>query len=392
MQEQFEKLRNQALETHVFFWGAGESDRYYGSINPAGIIERTVDGKSDNHLILAEHVATIHLGLGFEDLPAGTEAVVLAALDQHFELARLDVSRKTLGGVSASDTPDGTIKDFLKPPKPRRVTWRLLYPDPKTVLREFRALPPEIEALCQIVENGTRHHRDQRLEALNNMQDRLDEMKEFLPELHERLNPLVGQAEDMGIEYFIAATLANLGDFDNNIIREIGFHLALCDQNGGGVWDTSGTKTIKSNALRAIGDWHDPDAVILIGRHMNDDDLEVRKAAIWALGSSGQEDGRKLLEEILSGNNADEIQAAQVALEFFGTATYDQIRARSREAKELPKMPTMLYIHRNGKEFGPYPLNQAKEWLGTGQLVATDLAHYEGADGWVPLSLVPGIS
>jgi hypothetical protein len=45
-----------------------------------------------------------------------------------------------------------------------------------------------------------------------------------------------------------------------------------------------------------------------------------------------------------------------------------------------------LYIHRDGQQFGPYPEDQARQFLASGELSAGDLAWHEGAAGWAPLS------
>lgn len=392
MREQFEKLRDQAFTANVFLWGSG-NDRYFAPIGPTGIIERTVEGKTTNYLILAEHAAAIHLGLGYEDFPPRTEAVVLADLNEEFEFSRLDSASKTLGGISASDTPDGTIKDLIKPPKLRRVTWRLLYPDPQTLFKELRPLPADIDALCQIVEHGTRQHRDQRIAALNKLMESFDELKEFLPELHERFNPLVGRAEDMGVEYYIASELANLGDQDPNVVREISFHISLAAAEGGGIWDEDHADFIRCDAIRALSNVRNPDTVILVRRNLQDKSPSVRKSVIWALGALGEEDGRKDLELIRDQGTAEESQAAAVALELFGNATFDQIRSRTKELEQQAATAiSSLYIHRNGQQLGPFPFDQVKAWFAAGQLAATDLAHYEGAAAWMPLSSVPGIS
>jgi hypothetical protein len=50
-----------------------------------------------------------------------------------------------------------------------------------------------------------------------------------------------------------------------------------------------------------------------------------------------------------------------------------------------------IHISRDGQQFGPYTLEQIREYLKTGQVVAGDLAWYHGAAGWVPLSTVPGV-
>ena len=51
----------------------------------------------------------------------------------------------------------------------------------------------------------------------------------------------------------------------------------------------------------------------------------------------------------------------------------------------------LIYINRNGQQFGPFTLEQVNGALATGQLLATDLAFYEGLPQWVPLSQVQGV-
>jgi hypothetical protein len=57
---------------------------------------------------------------------------------------------------------------------------------------------------------------------------------------------------------------------------------------------------------------------------------------------------------------------------------------------ELPgeKIISSIYIYRNGQQEGPYPLERVRVWLASGQLHANDLAWYEGALNWMPLSFV----
>ena len=52
----------------------------------------------------------------------------------------------------------------------------------------------------------------------------------------------------------------------------------------------------------------------------------------------------------------------------------------------------MITISRDGQQFGPYTLGDARAHLASGALQPTDLAWYEGAPGWVPLPDVPGMS
>ena len=51
-----------------------------------------------------------------------------------------------------------------------------------------------------------------------------------------------------------------------------------------------------------------------------------------------------------------------------------------------------IYIHRDGQQFGPYSVEQAREYLAAGSLAATDLAWYEGAADWAPLGQLKEVS
>ena len=50
----------------------------------------------------------------------------------------------------------------------------------------------------------------------------------------------------------------------------------------------------------------------------------------------------------------------------------------------------MIHISRDGEQFGPYSPEQVQEYLAAGQLLPTDLAWYEGAADWVPVTAVAG--
>ena len=52
----------------------------------------------------------------------------------------------------------------------------------------------------------------------------------------------------------------------------------------------------------------------------------------------------------------------------------------------------MIHISRDGQQFGPYTLEDARAHLASGALLATDQAWYEGAPDWMPLDQVPGVS
>jgi len=51
----------------------------------------------------------------------------------------------------------------------------------------------------------------------------------------------------------------------------------------------------------------------------------------------------------------------------------------------------LLHFEREGQAFGPYPLEEAREYLKRGQILPTDLAWYEGGPGWIPVLQVPGM-
>lgn len=51
-----------------------------------------------------------------------------------------------------------------------------------------------------------------------------------------------------------------------------------------------------------------------------------------------------------------------------------------------------IHINRDGQNFGPYSLDEVRQYLASGNIVVTDLAWYEGAPGWMPLGQVPGVA
>ena len=44
-----------------------------------------------------------------------------------------------------------------------------------------------------------------------------------------------------------------------------------------------------------------------------------------------------------------------------------------------------LYLTRDGQTFGPYTVEQAREYLATGQFLELDFALFEGQTDWQPL-------
>jgi len=51
-----------------------------------------------------------------------------------------------------------------------------------------------------------------------------------------------------------------------------------------------------------------------------------------------------------------------------------------------------IHIARDGKQLGPFSLEEINRQVAAGTLSLTDNAWYEGAAGWAPLSTVPGVS
>jgi Domain of unknown function (DUF4190)/GYF domain 2 len=51
-----------------------------------------------------------------------------------------------------------------------------------------------------------------------------------------------------------------------------------------------------------------------------------------------------------------------------------------------------IHIARDGKQLGPFSLEEINRQLAAGTLSLSDNAWYEGASGWAPLSSVPGVT
>jgi hypothetical protein len=47
-----------------------------------------------------------------------------------------------------------------------------------------------------------------------------------------------------------------------------------------------------------------------------------------------------------------------------------------------------IYIYRDGQQYGPYPIGEAREHMAAGTLSPDDLAWHEGATEWLPLTQV----
>ena len=50
-----------------------------------------------------------------------------------------------------------------------------------------------------------------------------------------------------------------------------------------------------------------------------------------------------------------------------------------------------VYLDRQGQRMGPYSVDEINQFLGTGQVLITDMAWHGGLDEWVPLDQVPGV-
>jgi uncharacterized RDD family membrane protein YckC len=51
----------------------------------------------------------------------------------------------------------------------------------------------------------------------------------------------------------------------------------------------------------------------------------------------------------------------------------------------------LIHIKRNAEEFGPYSVEEAREYLSAGRLSLSDFAQLPGTTDWIPLALVPGV-
>ena len=51
----------------------------------------------------------------------------------------------------------------------------------------------------------------------------------------------------------------------------------------------------------------------------------------------------------------------------------------------------LLHFTRDGQAFGPYPIEEARDYLKRGQILPTDQAWYEGCADWMPVTQVPGM-
>lgn len=50
-----------------------------------------------------------------------------------------------------------------------------------------------------------------------------------------------------------------------------------------------------------------------------------------------------------------------------------------------------IYLSKDGQQTGPFPLEEIKRKLQAGEVLPTQLAWYQGAPGWGPISSVPGV-
>jgi hypothetical protein len=51
-----------------------------------------------------------------------------------------------------------------------------------------------------------------------------------------------------------------------------------------------------------------------------------------------------------------------------------------------------IYVGKNGQQLGPFTLDEVNRKVADGTFTGSDLAWYEGAAGWAPLSSVPGVN
>ena len=51
-----------------------------------------------------------------------------------------------------------------------------------------------------------------------------------------------------------------------------------------------------------------------------------------------------------------------------------------------------IHVSRDGQQFGPYTLDEVKQYLAAGNLKPTDRAWYDGAPDWMSITQVPGVA
>jgi hypothetical protein len=51
----------------------------------------------------------------------------------------------------------------------------------------------------------------------------------------------------------------------------------------------------------------------------------------------------------------------------------------------------LIHIKRNAEVFGPYSVEEAREYFSSGRLVLSDFAQLPGTTEWIPLASVPGV-
>ena len=55
------------------------------------------------------------------------------------------------------------------------------------------------------------------------------------------------------------------------------------------------------------------------------------------------------------------------------------------------RMSMQVHLERAGQRYGPYTIEEINTYLGSGQVLISDTAWYDGAPGWIPLAEVPGV-
>jgi len=50
-----------------------------------------------------------------------------------------------------------------------------------------------------------------------------------------------------------------------------------------------------------------------------------------------------------------------------------------------------IHIHRGGQQHGPYPLEQVKAWLTSGEMSAAVMSSVDGGSTWIPIHCIPEI-
>ena len=196
--------------------------------------------------------------------------------------------------------------------------------DAKNVLKDLtkarsgKQLPSEIQKLLQDIEMGSREKKIDALQEIGRVG------KGHLREVHPVLLNTM-RREDAQIAWFATTALAELGDQSDETIGNL---IANLDSP-----PCENENIIRYATIQALSNVKNNTQVVdaLIRKYQTDQNISVRLASIWALGSIGDESSRKHLEYITTRGEGEELRAAQAALELFGKESFEEIKSKKEQ-------------------------------------------------------------